>query len=199
LLENSGSYSHYPDECADGTGGELAEADDRTARGMRGRVKWFDPQRGFGFIVPDDGGPEVLLHATVLRNDGYSWPSEGARIEVEVHHSGRGIQARRIVALEEPAEQESVVPAHGAEAGSDIEALPIEPARVKWFDRVRGFGFANVFGRAEDVFVHAEVLRLAGRGELIAGEAVAVRVGSGRRGPVAVQVLHWEVGCGARG
>ena len=177
----------------------MVEADDRTARGTCGRVKWFDPQRGFGFIVPDDGGPEVLLHATVLRNDGYSWPPEGARIEVEVQRSERGIQARRIVAIEVPAEHDSIVRAGGADAGIDIEALPIEPARVKWFDRVRGFGFANVFGRADDVFVHAEVLRLAGRGELIAGEAVAVRVGSGRRGPVALQVLRWEVGCEARG
>ncbi len=176
----------------------MAEAENGAARRLRGRVKWFDPQRGFGFIILDDGGPEVLLHATVLRRDGFSWPPEGARIELEIQRSDRGVQATRVHALGPPEVQGRAGAAEGAGATGEIEALPIEPARVKWFDRARGFGFANVFGRPQDVFVHAEVLRLAGRGELIAGEAVAVRVGAGRRGPVAVQVMSWEVACQER-
>ena len=68
----------------------------------------------------------------------------------------------------------------------------MEPARVKWFDKAKGFGFANVFGRPEDVFIHVEVLRVSGFADLASGEAVALRVLDGRRGRMAVQVLSWE-------
>ena len=71
---------------------------------------------------------------------------------------------------------------------ADIHALPLEPARVKWFDKGKGFGFANVFGRPEDVFIHAEVLRVSGFADLAAGEAVALRIVEGKRGRMAVQV-----------
>ena len=76
--------------------------------------------------------------------------------------------------------------------GADILALALEPARVKWFDKGKGFGFANVFGRPEDVFIHAEVLRVSGFADLAAGEAVALRIIEGRRGRMAVQVISWE-------
>ena len=74
----------------------------------------------------------------------------------------------------------------------DIAALPLEPARVKWFDKGKGFGFANVFGRAEDVFVHIEVLRHSGFADLQAGEAVGLRIVDGKRGRMAVQVVSWD-------
>jgi CspA family cold shock protein len=73
-----------------------------------------------------------------------------------------------------------------------IAAQPLEPARVKWFDKGKGFGFANVFGRAEDVFIHIEVLRQSGLADLAPGEAVALRIMEGRRGRMAVQVVSWE-------
>jgi cold shock protein len=77
---------------------------------------------------------------------------------------------------------------------ADLRSLPLEPARVKWFDKNKGFGFANVFGHAEDVFVHAEVLRVSGFADLAAGEAVALRIVEGRRGRMAVQVSSWDAG-----
>ncbi len=80
----------------------------------------------------------------------------------------------------------------GQMPGEDILALPMEPARVKWFDKGKGFGFANVYGHPEDVFIHAEVLRVSGFADLTAGEAVALRIVEGRRGRMAVQVLSWE-------
>lgn len=64
---------------------------------------------------------------------------------------------------------------------------------MKWFDKGKGFGFANVFGRPEDVFIHVEVLRMSGFADLAAGEAVALRIIEGRRGRMAVQVVSWEV------
>ena len=66
-----------------------------------GRIKWFDVAKGFGFIVPDNGMPDVLLHVTCLRRDGYQAAHEGARIVVEAAQRPRGLQAFRIVSLDE--------------------------------------------------------------------------------------------------
>ena len=63
---------------------------------------------------------------------------------------------------------------------------------MKWFDKGKGFGFANVFGRAEDIFVHIEVLRRSGLSDLQPGEALALRVIDGQRGRMATEVMAWE-------
>ena len=69
---------------------------------------------------------------------------------------------------------------------------PLEPARVKWFDKAKGFGFANVFGSSDDVFVHVEVLRRFGLADLQAGEAVGLKIVDGERGKMAVTVCAWD-------
>ena len=74
----------------------------------------------------------------------------------------------------------------------EVTQLSLEPSRMKWFDKDKGFGFANVFGRPEDVFVHVEVLRASGFADLQAGEAVCLRIIEGKRGRMAVQVVSWE-------
>ncbi len=160
---------------------------------VQGRVKWFDPVKGFGFIIADAGGPDILLHANVLRNFGQGSVADGAGIEVLVQRTSRGAQAVEIVEIHPPEGigfvlGEDVPP----EVASTISELTIEPARVKWFDKGKGFGFANVFGRAEDVFVHVEVLRQSGFADLQPGEAVGLRIVDGKRGRMAVQVLSWE-------
>ena len=73
-----------------------------------------------------------------------------------------------------------------------LAATPLEPARVKWFDKAKGFGFANVFGKSDDVFIHIEVLRRSGLSDLQPGEALAVRVIDGKRGRMAMEVNAWE-------
>lgn len=80
-----------------------------------------------------------------------------------------------------------------AEVVAELQRHPVQPARVKWFDKGKGFGFANVFGRSEDVFVHIEVLRQSGLADLQAGEAVGLRIAEGKRGQMAVQVVAWDV------
>lgn len=160
---------------------------------VHGRVKWFDPSKGFGFIVSDQTDADILLHANVLRNFGQGSVADGAGIEVRIQRTQRGVQAVEVLRIDPP---EGVILPFGEDAAqmvsADILSLELEPARVKWFDKGKGFGFANVFGRPEDVFVHAEVLRVSGFADLTAGEAVALRIIDGRRGRMAVQVVSWE-------
>lgn len=160
---------------------------------MNGRVKWFDPGKGFGFVVADSGGPDILLHANVLRNFGQSSVADDATVEISVLRTARGRQAVQVFAITPPETgREAPLPDIEALSAEDVADLPLEAARVKWFDKVKGFGFANVFGRREDVFVHIEVLRRSGLADLQPGEAVALRVVQGSRGRMALQVAAWE-------
>ncbi|MDF3382694.1 cold shock domain-containing protein [Sulfitobacter sp. M85] len=155
-------------------------------------VKWFDPVKGFGFVVADAGGADILLHVNVLRNYGQSSVADGARVAVRVQQTERGAQAVELLSVEAPSE----LPAAVVEfAGFDPEQLAtaeFEPARVKWFDKAKGFGFANVFGCAEDVFLHIDVLRQSGLCDLQPGEALAMRVIVGDRGHLAAEVSSWD-------
>ena len=163
-------------------------------RTVKGRVKWFDPGKGFGFVISDEGGPDILLHANVLRNFGQSSVADGSNIELTAQRTDRGLQAIEVVAIEPPAsnDNESTL-ADLADIDPDVlRDTPVEPARVKWFDKVKGFGFANAFGSSDDVFVHIEVLRRSGLADLQPGEAIAMRTIDGKRGKLAVEVLIWE-------
>lgn len=160
---------------------------------IEGRVKWFDPGKGFGFIVSDVASGDILLHANVLRNFGQSSVADGAGIAVRVQQTTRGVQAVEVLRIEPPPGA-ALVLSEEDQGGlpEDVTSLPLEPARVKWFDKDKGFGFANVFGRPEDVFIHVEVLRVSGFADLAAGEAVCLRIVEGKRGRMAVQVVSWE-------
>jgi CspA family cold shock protein len=169
------------------------EEEDKPAVVIEGRVKWFDPGKGFGFIVSEAAEGDVLLHANVLRNYGQSSIADGAGVTVKVQQTARGVQAVEVLRIQPP-EGAAMVLAQEDKSGlpEDVTQLALEPARVKWFDKDKGFGFANVFGRPEDVFVHVEVLRASGFADLVAGEAVCLRIVEGKRGRMAVQVVSWE-------
>ena len=163
-------------------------------RTIAGRVKWFDPTKGFGFILDTDGGPDILLHANVLRNFGQGSVADNAAITVTVQKTPRGAQAVEVLAIEPPEiDRPGQIEDLDDTDPETIAALPLEAARVKWFDKSKGFGFANVFGRPDDVFIHIEVLRRSGFADLAPGEAVCLRVIEGKRGWMAAQVLSWEV------
>lgn len=159
---------------------------------ITGYVKWFDPSKGFGFVVADEGGPDILLHANVLRNFGQSSVADQAGIEIMVQETDRGIQTTEILRIDPP--QNGDEPAQdGLVQAEELDPNDLEPARVKWFDKAKGFGFANVFGSADDVFVHVEVLRRSGLADLQPGEAVCLRVEDGERGSMATHVVPWDV------
>ncbi|MFT6531417.1 MAG: CspA family cold shock protein [Limimaricola cinnabarinus] len=167
------------------------QAEDRFE--LDGHVKWFDPAKGFGFIVPDAGGADILLHANVLRNYGQNSVADGARIRIQAQRTERGTQAVEILSLDPPPTASAVPLADFAEFDAEyLSSRPLEPARIKWFDKAKGFGFANQFGMSDDIFLHVEVLRSSGLSDLEPGEAVALRVIQGRRGRMATEILPWD-------
>lgn len=158
-----------------------------------GQIKWFDPAKGFGFVVSDEGGPDILLHANVLRNFGQGSIADGSRVTIDVQATDRGLQAVEIFEIVPP--QDDGGPALGDMehvSAEEIAKMDLRPARVKWFDKAKGFGFANIFGDNRDVFLHIEVLRRSGMADLVTGEAVGVRYMEGDRGLMAVEISSWE-------
>ena len=163
---------------------------------ITGRVKWFDATRGFGFLVSDDVDGDVLLHFSVLREHGRRSVPEGAIIECVPVRLERGLQAKRVLAIDTssalPQQPRSSMPA-GERA--DRKALAenagaFEPVEVKWFNRVRGYGFLKRPDESggEDVFVHMETVRLSHLPELQPGDHLEARIAPSAKGLTAVEV-----------
>jgi len=155
---------------------------------LSGVIKWFDVSKGFGFIIPDNGMPDILLHVTCLRRDGYQTAYEGARVVVEVQNRQKGLQAFRVVSMDEST---AIHPAEMLPPRTHVTVTPtsgLERAQVKWFNRLRGFGFLSRGEGTPDIFVHMETLRRFGLAELRPGQTVLVRFGPGPKGLMAAEV-----------
>ena len=170
-----------------------------SSRRIRALVKWFTPDKGYGFLEPEDGSADVFCHVKDLQAAGHETLPEGAAVTCEIVPGDKGPQVSRILDIDVPAARRDGAtngrPGRGPRPGrpdaARAEAVEVSPAMqgtVKFYDAARGYGFVVPDGGGREVFVHASVLVPSGLGDLQPGQRLRVRAQEVPRGLQATEI-----------
>ncbi|MBU6498544.1 MAG: CspA family cold shock protein [Rhodospirillales bacterium] len=156
-------------------------------------VKWFNAEKGFGFVELNDGSGDVFLHINALSSSGHSTVSPGATLRVRVGQGQKGRQVSEVLSVDESTA--AAQPARGSfgggagpRRGPDLSTAVEKQGTVKMYNATKGFGFIALPEGGKDVFVHASALQRSGLSQLSEGQSVTVGVVQGAKGPEAATV-----------
>lgn len=173
-----------------------------TGPAVSATVKWFNPEKGFGFVELKDGSGDAFLHVAVLEQAGHGAVSPGTTLLVHKGQGQKGAQVTQVLEVDdstataEAPRQDRPRMSPGGSAGGgfggprmrdDSSAVEMT-GTVKWYNPTKGFGFVAVEDGGKDVFVHASVLERSRVGLLQDGQAVTLRVVQGQKGREAIEI-----------
>jgi CspA family cold shock protein len=164
----------------------------------RAKVKWFNPEKGFGFVELADGTGDAFLHLSVLQRAGQGPVAPGASLLVRTSQGQKGAQVAEVLEVDASTATPAPTRERSFSSGSsgprpprrerDTGATVEMRGTVKWYNAAKGFGFVVVPEGGKDVFVHVSVLEQQGLTNLAEGQGVIMQVAQGAKGPEAVSI-----------
>jgi CspA family cold shock protein len=153
---------------------------------LRGKVKWFNAVKGYGFLALESDNSDAFLHVTTLRQSGHEDIKPGATVTCAGVRGPKGWQVMKVLDVDSStavtAAPKPSPPAEGIALGDYTAAV------VKWYNNERGYGFVTRESADGDIFVHAAVLRRHGMDSLAPGQKVMVRIAEGQKGLQVVEI-----------